>query len=356
METAEGSEGSKSDANDRRDPSWRMQVLTLGVAILGVATGVFSLYTQWDVPLHLRSSDASWRTQSVDVTVVNSSARPVALARGTVLWQGRSLGEVFAVLPDEAARRSRALGYGSPAGVLDAPEDPFEGGRRPPPTLGPGESAVWTLYWKASTHAEFQVDNQVNESLSWELRRHPPLRGYPRGRKDGPLPPMIPAPPSREDLRPRPEPELTLRLSFQPGGVREVSTSVSPLRDQEPQEVIPGWRPEIQVHRGVVRGLLLLRSGGSPPATLVTLELWKDGDRTRAGRQTRPLRRGPTEFPFSNLGRGRFVWALKIGSRMIAVGEFRNPCPVARDGVRSFMCQPEPSKAEALIGERAGAP
>ena len=159
-------------------------------------------------------------------------------------------------------------------------------------------------------------------------------------RPQAPPPPQVKATTATTESAPPPPPppaarkpvtagELTVVVTFKPGGVKRLTVPIvsEPGAPVQPngEDISPGWVTLLEVKRHVVRGLVLSRPLSDPPE-VAQVQVWKLYGPSASRTIARPVASGYACLPFGRLAPGAYQWSATADGHTVAVGRFATPC------------------------------
>ena len=292
----------------------------------------------WSVKVLYRDAELATIKQAVgdvralkqpDRRTVQNAARelPVTVAPG----QASIVGLVTADVSDGTARSLAALSKTTPTtqGTPSIDESdrsyctPYRTSGTPPPPPDPGSAAPA----KPSTKPVTPPTTSAAPSTSTSTPPPPPPAPSPTTSVAAAPPPPPPPPPTRP---PTQVGELTIVLTFRPGGDQRVtlpvvSESGAPV-DIAGKDVSPGWLTLLEVSHGAVRALVLSSPPPDPPE-VAEMQVWRRYGASRRRVVARPVVEGYACLPFGSLRPGAYQWSATAAGHTVAVGSFTTPCP-----------------------------
>lgn len=292
--------------------------MALVVALVGMVTGVTSLYISWrstteqaEVRLSAYPTaspdDITPQGLGIRVVLVNESLRPIVLRSAALLLDGATVAQATGWIDDVRLLDSAA----SDPSSVSAAQQTFPIGL----AEREGKSVafimdVWTPFVDASSDADKSAARGTFRQLTATLASLP-----------------SDAAPSR----------LKLRIDHVPGGsesypvsavtvpsasVDAIESAAALLRRVPPQF----WVVDFLKRGRDLAGITLRRRiAGADEVDLVRLDLWNL--RTAVHRRTvRPVvARQQTLFPLTNLARGHYIATFQVGDRVVAYKSFTIP-------------------------------
>jgi hypothetical protein len=313
---------------------------TFVIAVVGAVTGTISFFGQREVRVRLipRAYEPVQRQGALRIGVVNGSYRGVSIVDGTVLFNGRAFARIIKVLPSAGLLSDETR---SSADLLSA-------GQELPFAIAAGESLAGAVLWQVDDQGVYRTLKQATTAIANAKERITYGIGLPvvvpgeSGASKRKTLERIRVAQAREfaDAKKiaRRHLMLTVRVEFEPGGNRSIEVPI----DVEPfARPAAGWRASMVLDKGVITTITATQPG-RPVPVIATLRLWSADSASSIRRITRPVLpavissanagAASARFPLGRLRRGRYAWAVTVGSNVEQAGILVTPCLQSKDG------------------------
>lgn len=292
--------------------------VALVAALVGMVTGVTSLYISWqstreEAEVRLSAyptaspDDITPQGLGVRVVLVNESLRPIVIRSAALVLDGEAVSQAIGWIDDVRLLEGTA----SDPSRTSAAQQTFPIGL----AAREGKSVafvmdVWTPFVDASSEADQSAARGTFRQLTATLASLPSDASASR------LQLRIDHVPGGSELYP------VRAVTVPSGSVDAIESAAALLRQVPPQF----WVVDLLERDRRLAGLTLRRRiAGADEIDLVRLDLWNV--RTEAHRKlVRPVvARQQTLFPLSNLPRGRYIATFQVGGRVVAYRSFAVP-------------------------------